>query len=135
MSECQLFDGPFNNRGYGNVSLGGKTIGAHRLAWALHNGADPAGKVVMHTCDNPPCVNPEHLVLGTRAENRSDMMSKGRHGHGECHWNSKLTALDVQEIRKLVADGSKQQYVAEKFQISQASVSHICHMKNWKRKP
>lgn len=84
MSRCQEFDGAINTKGYGQLAIKQEHRGpwkmcmAHRLAWALHNGADPGGKVVMHTCDNRRCVNPEHLVLGTVADNNRDMRIKGR---------------------------------------------------------
>lgn len=82
-TECQEFEGALNTRGYGQLAIkqsdgGWKMCMAHRLAWALANGADPAGMQVMHTCDNRRCVNPEHLVLGTNRDNVADMKAKGR---------------------------------------------------------
>ena len=75
--------------GYGQFQLDGRTRSAHRVAWTLTNGPIPDGLCVLHRCDNPPCVNPEHLWLGTKAENNQDMTEKGRrfspthckHGH------------------------------------------------------
>ncbi len=77
-SDCQEIVGRHQPNGYAQVWLGGTYVYAHRLSWALHSGADPAGKVVMHTCDNPSCVNPEHLKLGTQGDNMRDCAAKGR---------------------------------------------------------
>ena len=68
-------------RGYGAMCYRGKNWRAHRLSWFLHFGKIPRGKVIMHKCDNPPCINPKHLKLGTRAQNNKDMAAKGRYNH------------------------------------------------------
>lgn len=75
---CWVWTGSKIPTGYGKLSIHNKKVAAHRLSWALHNGPIPAGLHVLHRCDNPPCVNPEHLFLGTDGDNAADKVSKGR---------------------------------------------------------
>jgi hypothetical protein len=79
--DCWLWQGTTNN-GYGLFRVRGKTRLAHRVAFAIEHGYTPAGMVVMHRCDNPPCVNPDHLVLGTQRGNMQDAVAKGRSRNG-----------------------------------------------------
>ena len=80
-SGCHLWTGGIFGSGYGAVWDGGRHLGAHRLAWELARGPVPAGLCVLHRCDNPPCVNPSHLFLGTKGDNNRDKISKGRDHH------------------------------------------------------
>jgi hypothetical protein len=86
MSPCQEFIGARISSGYGAVRFGRATVLAHRLAYAMHYGVDPAGKFVCHRCDNPPCVNPEHLFLGSPRDNVIDMHKKGRYRIGNVRY-------------------------------------------------
>jgi hypothetical protein len=77
-SDCWEWTGCRTALGYGRFGIGKRVVKAHRRAWELVNGAIPDGLWVLHKCDNPPCVNPSHLWLGTDAENQHDMSAKGR---------------------------------------------------------
>lgn len=77
---CWLWIGADDGNGYGVFNLDGKAVKAPRMSWALTFGPIPDGLFVLHRCDHPPCVNPQHLFLGTHTDNMKDMVSKGRHG-------------------------------------------------------
>ncbi len=79
---CWLWTGCIGKWGYGNFRLINKTVLAHRLSWMLHNGEIPNEMFVCHSCDNPACVNPDHLWIGTHQDNIDDMMEKGRYVSG-----------------------------------------------------
>jgi len=82
-NECWIWRGYKNRHGYGQMTLrGGRNEYSHRLSYNLFVGAIPKGKCVLHKCDNPPCINPDHLFLGTRKDNVTDMDKKGRRNSG-----------------------------------------------------
>ena len=138
-NSCWEWQGRVSRNGYGSFSKGGYPRGAHRLAWELaYNEVVPNGIEVCHTCDNPICVRPEHLFLGTRADNAADMVAKGRgvspRLSGEANPAAKLTEEQVQRIRALYIFGQvTQRDVAEQFGISQQQVSNIISGKKWAR--
>lgn len=127
--DCQEFDGVINSGGYGRIHIGnGKHVLAHRLAWALHNGADPCGYVVMHRCDNPPCVNPEHLVLGSQKENIMDMDAKGRRRamRGQSAGGAKFSDTEAEIVRKRVfINGEKRAQLAREYGVSKSCIGRI----------
>lgn len=112
-----------------------KSIGAHRASWNIYMGPIPSGMIVLHRCDVPCCVNPNHLFLGTNKDNTKDMMTKGRdwlcrqsRRGGRSNF-SKLTTEKVIEIRR---DNRPQREIAFDFGITQSAVSLIKRRKNWK---
>jgi len=116
-------------RGYGRFGMDGKTPLAHRVSWELHNGPVSDGLWVLHRCDNPSCVNPDHLWLGTHADNMADMAAKrrGRQGHpsGTKAYHAKLTAEQVKAIRALRAANINQRAVARQFGVCRGTVQDI----------
>jgi HNH endonuclease len=127
-------------RGYGKLHVEGKHLRAHRFSWELHFGKIPLGMLVCHKCDNPSCVRPDHLFMGTSADNTADMLAKGRYvapirtnnPRGELHHNSKITNADAQCIKALWAKGGMRQAdIGAMFGISQTSVYYIVSGRNW----
>lgn len=118
---CWLWTGNHDTAGYGRFWFDANTrVPAHRVSYEFHYGPIPEGLFVCHHCDNPPCVNPAHLFLGTAQDNVSDMCAKGRNVPlaGSSSGRAKLTEQDVIEIRALFADGVSAQNIADKFHIS-----------------
>lgn len=121
---CWEWQGARKASGYGNLSLGPPdyvTDTAHRVAYELAYGPIPDGLIVCHTCDNPPCVNPKHLWLGTHSDNGLDMVAKGR----DPRTNLRLPWDQVCEIRRLRASGATKKSIAETFGISEWHVGNI----------
>lgn len=135
-NECWEWKGPLHENSswaYGVFGHRNQKFFAHRFSWELHNKTTiPKGMVICHTCDNPRCVNPSHLMLGTHADNVLDKVIKGRHPRGERSSSAKLTEADVAEIRRLAGQGIRQRVIAEQFSIHQTTVSDIMHRKSWK---
>jgi hypothetical protein len=136
---CWPWTGSINKSGYGNLGIAGFTITASRLAYELSNGPIPDGDgyhgtVVRHTCDNRPCCNPAHLILGTQAENNRDRDERGRSRHPSgvaCH-SAKLSEAEVIAIRKLISAGAKISAIARQFGCSPSSIYFIKKGRNWK---
>src|SRR5688572_7229928 len=105
-SGCWEWTSHKNTLGYGMYWSAGQHM-AHRWSWSLVNGPIPEGKIVMHLCDNPPCVNPEHLRVGTQLENRRDAVNKDRQAKGVDVGTSKLKPEQVLEIRRSVELGER----------------------------
>lgn len=96
---CWNWIGTKNKAGYGHIVHNKKLSLAHRVSYALNVGGIPDDLCVLHRCDNPACINPDHLFLGTHKDNVIDKVNKGRQEKGECHSRTRLTDKDVVDIR------------------------------------
>lgn len=134
MSDCIPAPTGYRNRkGYAQVSRYGTKYQAHRWAWIEVHGPIPDDLCVLHRCDNPECINVEHLFLGTRADNNADMTTKGRHGltgtKGERHPAAKLTEQQVREIR---ASSEPLAAAARRYGVCISTISGIRLRRSWK---
>ena len=130
---CWLWTAGTERRGYGHYWLNGKTIKAHRYSYSLTNGPIPSNMVICHTCDNPSCVNPDHLFLGTTLDNIQDRQSKNRQAKGSKSSKSKLNATQVLEIRNLYATTNTTcKELANKYNVSDNAIRLIIVRRNWK---
>lgn len=126
---CWLWTGVKDIDGYGKTNVRSKLIRSHRLFYELFKGPVPSDKFVCHSCDNPPCVNPEHLHLGTNQQNHLEKRERKRI-HGERNPNSRVTEKDVREMRSLYPS-LKLLDLSKKFGISMTQVSNIVRHKSW----
>lgn len=120
---CWLWEGQIYPTGYGNFWMNNKNVMAHRAAYLIFLGEIEEGKVVCHRCDNPSCVNPDHLFLGTYKENTRDMMRKGR----KPPQKSRLNILNQNEIIKRYLNGETQRNLAKEFKVHQRSIWRYIH--------
>lgn len=132
--ECWTWTGAMASRGYGVLSVNGRMVYAHRLAWEMEHGKAPK-MFVCHRCDNPPCVNPSHLFLGTPADNMRDMTAKGRYRpydrRGGRNPRAKLTSDQVLEIRARHGAGEPPRKLAPAYGVSRSHVSNIIARRCW----
>lgn len=133
--DCWKWVGPVRPNGYGQIQEGGKgsrTISAHRLSYQIHKGEIPEGLVVMHSCDNPSCVNPDHLSAGTYKENTSDMIAKGRKrtvapkgtGNGKAKLNDGL-------VRYIRQSDKKPASIARELGLSENCIRGVLSGRTW----
>lgn len=130
---CWEWTAHLDKAGYGRFNPNRKPVFAHRWAYERWTGPIPRGKAICHRCDNPRCVNPEHLFAATQTENLADMWSKGRGVWGERHPVTKLTEEDVLEIRRRFARGERPRSIARDFDVGEAGVEQIGMGKTWVR--
>lgn len=120
---------------YGELNVAGRKITAHRYSWELTCGPIPTGLSVCHRCDNPPCVRPDHLFLGTQADNIRDMWQKRRgrivQQFGEQHHNAKFTAEQIHQIRARVAAGESRRALGREFRVHHGTIRSIVNRSTW----
>ena len=132
---CFEWLGSKNQYGYGWFHKHGHNVQAHRLAYEISKGPIPENLCVCHKCDNPACVNPAHLFIGTKKDNNQDCNKKGRRNQpsGERHGSAKLTEEDVKDIRIAYSlGGCIQKDIAETFGVHRITISKIVNGKLWK---
>lgn len=131
---------PRRGAGYGRISSGARLIVAHRVAWELFRGPIPEGLRVLHACDTPPCVNPEHLFVGTQADNIRDMRAKGRLIppppptpaqvlRGEDVATARLTEACVRAIRASAATHAE---LARRYGVTQQAIAAVRSRRTWR---
>ena len=125
---CWIWLGTYSSNGYSSVTVNGRGTTAYRLSWLIHSGEIPDNLFVLHKCDNPKCVNPTHLFLGTHGDNMRDMFAKGR-------WKVKQNKLNkrvADQIRDFYATGCyTQQDLARLFNVHQGTISYVIRRKIW----
>lgn len=139
---CHAWVGCLDQSGYGRLLVGGKEYKAHRFAWSLKNGEIPEGMMICHKCDNPGCVNVDHLFLGTQSDNMNDMHAKKRHVMRDKTWiqkrvsysgannpNAKFTAEIIMAIR---SSTDKATLIAQKYGVHRNIIYDILKHKTWK---
>lgn len=132
---CWEWLGARSNKNYGMISVNGRKRYAHRISWELANGAIPPDMVVCHRCDNPPCVNPAHLWVGTMQDNSRDMAVKGRSRnrprYGRDNNKTKLSDDEVSEIRARWAAGERNKtLLAAEFGVDRSRIYQLIHHKD-----
>lgn len=130
---CWEWQGRKNANGYGVFSLDRKHVLAHRFVLAITSGSVPSFLAVCHHCDNPSCVNPDHLFVGTKADNSRDMVEKGRSSAGQDRPLAKLTEDEVKAIRARYEAGETQRAIAFEFGVNQSTVSRLVRHVRWAR--
>lgn len=134
VNECWEWQKFRLKKGYGKFSYKRKSYLAHRISWILFKGTIPKDIYVCHKCDNPPCVNPDHLFLGDQRANIRDMVKKNRRDFKcENAPSRKLSSKDVLQIRQMIDTGIKIKEISKFFHITHGHVRAIKHRKCWKK--
>lgn len=119
--------------GYGVIFKDGARISLHRLSYEIANSTKiPDGMVVRHSCDNPPCFNPQHLLLGTFKDNTWDSVLRGRNNHGERHHFTPFTEADIVRIRTAHAAGQSIRALARETGVARNAIANIVYRRSWK---
>jgi len=128
---CWKWQKSLINNGYGKFMIAHKAMSASRAAYILYVGDIPDDKYVCHHCDNPACVKPSHLFVGTGADNSADMVSKGRSARGTDNAHAVLNEGKIREIRQLRKSGISFQKIGSMFGVSKTAIMHIMNKRTW----
>lgn len=130
--ECWPWKGACT-RGYGRYGFEGRIWRTHCLVWVLENGPVPDGKIVRHRCDNPPCCNPAHLLVGTNQDNSRDAVERDRMARGERQHLAKLSEPKVRSIRYMSTRGYVPRQLAKIFKVAPATIRAVLKGVTWRR--
>jgi len=136
LGQCWTWTGQLRANGYGRASYYGHCTGAHRVAWQLTHGPLMSSDVVVcHRCDNPSCVRPDHLFIGSSGDNVRDMVAKGRARvpHGEDSPKAKLTVAEVRSIRSRLSAGASRAALAGQHGVTITTIHRIARNEAWRR--
>lgn len=133
---CWPWTASRNKDGYGKFKINGAVQNASRIAWELHHKESLFRRVARHTCDNPSCCNPAHLIAGTQAENLGDMARRGRARNGqkdrpERNPRARLTEKQVRQILRRIATGESNRAIAKDYPVSDSMISRIRTGRSW----
>lgn len=132
---CWFWTGPLLQDGYGQITFGGKVMPAHRAAYKFLVGTVCDDLMVLHTCNNRACVNPNHLYLGTAIDNNRDRDRDGRQARlrGELAGMARLTWMDIREIRRSYRSGTETyKSLGRRFRVDPTNIGHIIQERTWK---
>ena len=130
-SGCWEWQNSLNDDGYGKFHLHGRKQLAHRVSYKIYKGEIPEELCVLHSCDNPKCVNPSHLFTGSHQDNMKDMRGKGRGNIGERHGLSVFNEKQIIEIRNLYPSLSYQK-IADIYEVNKTTIEDIVKRNTWK---
>lgn len=131
IGQCWMWQKTLDKDGYGKACYNMEKMPAHRMSYKEYVQDFDKTFHVLHTCDNPGCINPDHLFLGNNLSNMRDKVNKGRQLRGEAIGNSKLKGADILNIRKLREEGLILKSLAEMYNISISHVHDICRRHVW----
>ena len=135
LGPCWVWTGGKVSAGYGGFTVyvdGEKTsVPSHRWSYVHHVGPIPAGLFLRHRCDNPPCVNPEHLEPGTQNDNVQDRQARGRTSRGTAHYAAKLTEWDVRDIREIHRNGCSAAEIARGYKVGATAIERLLSGRTW----
>lgn len=129
--DCLQWTGSFFSNGYGRTFHLSKSVGAHRVAYERAHGPIPAGMLVCHRCDHKWCVQPQHLFLGTPADNLADMVAKGRSLRGTQNHAHRLTPDKVRAVRAYLTAGASKAAVARLYGVAEPTILSIATGRTW----
>lgn len=129
--DCWFWRAGKDKNGYGMFWIKPQNQPAHKVAYKFEFGSFEKGLHVLHKCDNPSCVNPYHLFLGTNQDNIKDMIKKGRSLKGEKAHSAKLTEIEVKQIKKLINEGMSSGMISKRFKVHKSTIKDIKALRTW----